>query len=56
VEPSANLEGSRVLVHQGHGHGLMNHSSKCTFQAIRDYFKDMRLLEVGKVYEPDREA
>jgi pimeloyl-ACP methyl ester carboxylesterase len=55
-EAAANLEGSRVVVHNGQGHGLMNHPSACTIRAIHDYFNDGTLPEVGTVCEPDQPA
>jgi hypothetical protein len=56
VEASANLEGSRVLAHQGHGHRLTNHPSKGTIKAVYDDFNERKPLEVGKVWEPDQKA
>lgn len=55
-EASANFKGSRLLVHNGHGHGLMNHPSNCTINAIHDYFNDGTLPEVGKVCDPNQRA
>lgn len=53
-EASANFLGSRLLVHNGHGHGVMNHPSACTVKAIHDYFNDGVLPDVGTVCEPDQ--
>ncbi|KAH7396098.1 Alpha/Beta hydrolase protein [Pyrenochaeta sp. MPI-SDFR-AT-0127] len=55
-EASANFKGSRLLVHNGHGHGLMNHPSACTIKAIHDYFNNGTLPDVGTVLPPKHEA
>ncbi|KAF2740823.1 putative hydrolases or acyltransferase [Polyplosphaeria fusca] len=55
-EAAANFHGSRLLVHNGHGHGVMNHPSTCTIKAIHDYFNDGTLPEVGTQCEPDQTA
>ncbi|KAH7413609.1 Alpha/Beta hydrolase protein [Phaeosphaeria sp. MPI-PUGE-AT-0046c] len=55
-DASANLPGSRLLVHNGHGHGVMNHPSNCTIKAIHDYFNDGTLPEVGAKCEPNQPA
>ncbi|THC94863.1 hypothetical protein EYZ11_005664 [Aspergillus tanneri] len=45
--------GSRLLVHNGHGHGVMNHPSECTIKAIGEYFANGTLPEQGMVCQPD---
>ncbi|KAJ4377477.1 hypothetical protein N0V83_000302 [Neocucurbitaria cava] len=55
-ETSTNFPGSRLVTHNGHGHGVMNHPSNCTIKAIHDYFNDGTLPEVGTVCEPNQPA
>ncbi|CAO2647322.1 Nn.00g082440.m01.CDS01 [Neocucurbitaria sp. VM-36] len=55
-ETSANFLGSRLVTHNGHGHGVMNHPSACTVKAIHDYFNNGKLPEVGTICEPDQSA
>ncbi|KAH6880366.1 TAP-like protein-domain-containing protein [Thelonectria olida] len=55
-ETSIAFKGSRVLVQNGFGHGAMNHSSKCTRQAIQAYFEEGTLPKIGDVCEPDQLA
>ncbi|KAH6629591.1 putative hydrolases or acyltransferase [Boeremia exigua] len=55
-EASANFPGSRMLVHNGHGHAVMNHPSACTIKAIADYFNEGTLPGVGTVCQPDKTA
>lgn len=55
-EASANFPGSRLVVQNGHGHGVRNHPSKCTNKVIADYFNDGTLPEVGKVCQTDKTA
>ncbi|PKY04117.1 alpha/beta-hydrolase [Aspergillus campestris IBT 28561] len=53
-EVSAGFKDSRVVVHEGHGHGIMNHPSACTIQAIKEYFSDGKLPEHGTRCKPDK--
>ncbi|RSM06178.1 hypothetical protein CEP52_005840 [Fusarium oligoseptatum] len=46
---SARFKGSRMLVHEGVGHGVTYHASNCTLDAIATYFRDGDLPEVGAV-------
>ncbi|KAL5355148.1 Alpha/Beta hydrolase protein [Aspergillus floccosus] len=55
-EISASFTGSRLVVHEGHGHGFMNHPSSCTIQAVREYFDDGKLPEHGTRCKPDKTA
>ncbi|KAF9885201.1 hypothetical protein FE257_000652 [Aspergillus nanangensis] len=55
-EVAAGFEKSRLLVHKGHGHGVMSHPSSCTIKAIGDYFANGTLPEIGTVCEPDQTA
>ncbi|PLB49313.1 alpha/beta-hydrolase [Aspergillus steynii IBT 23096] len=50
------FKGSRLLVHKGHGHGVMNHPSECTIKAIGAYFANGTLPEHGTVCEPIQPA
>ncbi|KAL2671271.1 hypothetical protein Neosp_013851 [[Neocosmospora] mangrovei] len=52
-EVSHRLRGSRVLVHDGVGHSVIQHPSKCTYQFIRDYFTDGTMPELGTVCKAD---
>jgi hypothetical protein len=48
------LERSVVLEHRGNGHGTDDlQKSHCTYQAIRDYFVDLKMPEQGSVCEVD---
>ncbi|CAM1505166.1 Fc.00g108030.m01.CDS01 [Cosmosporella sp. VM-42] len=55
-EVSAGFKGSRVLVHEGHGHGVMNHPSNCTIKAIGEYFANGTLPEHGTRCKPNQPA
>ncbi|XPT01449.1 hypothetical protein M3J09_010584 [Ascochyta lentis] len=55
-EASANFPGSRLVVQNGHGHGIRNHPSSCTNQVIADYFNDGTLPAVGTVCQTDKTA
>ncbi|KAF2629121.1 alpha/beta-hydrolase [Macroventuria anomochaeta] len=55
-EASANFPGSRLVVQNGHGHGVRNHPSSCTNKVIADYFNDGTLPDVGKVCQTDKTA
>ncbi|PSN59768.1 alpha/beta-hydrolase, partial [Corynespora cassiicola Philippines] len=50
------FKGSRMLIQNGHGHGVMNHRSECTVKAIREYFDSGVLPDYGTVCEPDKAA
>ena len=53
-ETSANFPGSRIVLQNGHGHGVRQHPSKCTYKAIADYFNDGVFPAVGTVCQTDR--
>lgn len=55
-EASANFPGSRLLVQNGHGHGVKNHPSKCTTKAMADYFIEGKLPDAGTVCQTDKSA
>ncbi|KAF7555946.1 hypothetical protein G7Z17_g1788 [Cylindrodendrum hubeiense] len=55
-ETSVRLKKSRVLLHEGVGHGSVNHPSKCINEAIKKYFVDGELPELGTVCKPDMSA
>ncbi|GAB1216694.1 hypothetical protein ATERTT37_005912 [Aspergillus terreus] len=55
-EISAGFTASRLVVHEGHGHGFMNHPSSCTIQAVREYFDSGKLPEHGTRCKPDKTA
>ncbi|EEU37837.1 uncharacterized protein NECHADRAFT_98068 [Fusarium vanettenii 77-13-4] len=50
---SSRFKGSRMLVHEGVGHGVTYHASNCTLDAIATYFRDGVLPEVGAVCKPN---
>ncbi|KAK7416622.1 hypothetical protein QQX98_005093 [Neonectria punicea] len=50
---SSRFRGSRMLVHEGVGHGVTSHASNCTLYAIAEYFIDGTLPEVGTVCKPN---
>ncbi|KAJ4246059.1 hypothetical protein NW762_013804 [Fusarium torreyae] len=55
-EMSSQLRGSRVVVHQGVGHGLINHSSNCTQDAVTRYFVDGKMPELNTTCLPNMNA
>lgn len=55
-EASANFPGSRLVVQNGHGHGILSHPSACTIKTIADYFNEGTLPEVGRVCQTDKPA
>lgn len=55
-EASANFKGSRLVVQNGHGHGVASHLSACTIKTIADYFNEGTLPEVGRVCQTDQSA
>lgn len=55
-EASTNFPGSRIVVQNGHGHGVRSHPSACTKKVIADYFIDGTLPDVGKVCQTDKTA
>ncbi|KAJ4179620.1 hypothetical protein NW755_012345 [Fusarium falciforme] len=46
-EASTRFNGSRVVVHEGEGHGIHGNPSVCTYAAIINYFKNGRLPKPG---------
>ncbi|KAF4978472.1 hypothetical protein FZEAL_5158 [Fusarium zealandicum] len=55
-DAASRWKGSRLLVHEGHGHGIMNHPSNCTIKAVREYFEDGTLPKLGTVCKPNKPA
>jgi hypothetical protein len=55
-ETSANFPGSRLVVQNGHGHGSMSHTSRCTLQVVANYFNDGTLPDAGTVCQTDKTA
>ncbi|KAM5354898.1 hypothetical protein ACJ41O_001544 [Fusarium nematophilum] len=55
-EASARYRDSRVIVHEGAGHGLTAHPSNCTNKAVQEYFDDGKIPEVGTVCKPNMSA
>ncbi|KAM5358639.1 hypothetical protein ACJZ2D_015123 [Fusarium nematophilum] len=55
-DASSRFNGSRLLVHEGVGHGVMKHPSNCTIQAIKNYFARGELPKVGTVCKPEKSA
>ncbi|KAM5344101.1 hypothetical protein ACJ41O_012638 [Fusarium nematophilum] len=55
-EASARFRGSKVVVHEGVGHGVLTHPSNCTEQVIREYFEEGQMPNVGKVCPPDQQV
>jgi hypothetical protein len=47
------FDGSGLLRHGGVGHGVMNHPSNCTSDAIRSYFLDGTLPDEEAICEPN---
>ncbi|KAL9561265.1 hypothetical protein ACKAV7_014620 [Fusarium commune] len=52
-EVSARFRDSRVLIYEGAGHGFTTHPSNCTNEAVRKYFDDGKLPEVGTTCKPN---
>ncbi|KAM5342231.1 hypothetical protein ACJ41O_015262 [Fusarium nematophilum] len=50
---SACLRESRVIAHEGVGHGVRFHSSSCTTDAIHQYFNKGKMPKVGLTCKPD---
>ncbi|KAF5026424.1 hypothetical protein F66182_1489 [Fusarium sp. NRRL 66182] len=55
-EVSARLRGSRVLIHEGIGHGINSHPSNCTDQAVAKYFVDGEMPRLNTTCKPDMPA
>ena len=55
-EAVVRFEGSALLTHGGHGHGVEKQPSKCTDQVIRAYFLNGSLPEEGMFCKPDTPA
>lgn len=55
-EASSNFPGSRIMVQNGHGHGVRNHPSDCTNEVVARYFGEGELPEVGKVCQTNKSA
>ncbi|KAJ4244786.1 hypothetical protein NW762_014363 [Fusarium torreyae] len=50
---SSRFNGSRLIVHEGAGHGFQNSPSTCTFEAVRKYFETGELPKLGTVCKPN---
>ncbi|KAF6821129.1 hypothetical protein CMUS01_11443 [Colletotrichum musicola] len=55
-ETSARIRNSRVIIHNGVGHGAITHPSNCTNEAIRQYFDEGKMPELGLTCEPEMNA
>ncbi|KAM6511130.1 hypothetical protein FALCPG4_016132 [Fusarium falciforme] len=53
---ASRFKGSRVLTHEGFGHGVMKQPSDCTKKAIRAYFQDGILPELGTKCKPNKSS
>ncbi|KAF4969871.1 hypothetical protein FZEAL_10153 [Fusarium zealandicum] len=53
---SSRFRDSRMLVHEGIGHGVTSHASNCTLNAISEYFQNGALPKVGTVCKPNMSA
>ncbi|KAJ4258178.1 hypothetical protein NW762_008323 [Fusarium torreyae] len=53
---SSRFRGSRMLVHEGIGHGVTSHPSNCTLDAIAAYFESGVLPKVGTRCKPNMRA
>ncbi|RGP64967.1 hydrolases or acyltransferase [Fusarium sporotrichioides] len=53
---SSRFGGSRLLVHEGAGHGFQNGVSKCTNEVVQRYFERDELPNLGMVCKADRNA
>ncbi|KAH8679398.1 Alpha/Beta hydrolase protein [Ilyonectria robusta] len=50
---ASRFRDSRMIVHEGIGHGVTSHASNCTLNAIADYFTEGTLPEIGTVCKPN---
>ncbi|KAF5662753.1 alpha beta hydrolase superfamily hydrolase [Fusarium heterosporum] len=55
-EISSRFRGSRVIVHEGVGHGILNHPSNCTEDAVRKYFVDGEMPKLNTTCKPNLPA
>ncbi|KAJ4257354.1 hypothetical protein NW762_008472 [Fusarium torreyae] len=55
-EVSARLQGSRVVVHEGIGHGFRSHPSECVNDIVAKYFNEGVLPEINTTCKPDMPA
>ncbi|KAJ4135112.1 hypothetical protein NW768_004729 [Fusarium equiseti] len=55
-EVSAQFRRSRLVVHKGVGHGVINHSSNCTNAIIAEYFIDGKMPKLNTTCSPDMTA
>ncbi|KAF4992838.1 hypothetical protein FGRMN_6890 [Fusarium graminum] len=55
-EISSRFRGSRVIVHEGVGHGILNHPSNCTEDAVRKYFVDGEMPKLNTICKPNLSA
>ncbi|KAF5004614.1 hypothetical protein FDECE_8889 [Fusarium decemcellulare] len=53
---ASRFRDSRMVVHEGIGHGVTSHASNCTLDIISEYFIDGTLPEVGTVCKPNMSA
>ncbi|KAF4336685.1 hydrolase or acyltransferase (alpha beta hydrolase superfamily) [Fusarium beomiforme] len=50
---SSQFPGSRVVVHEGVGHGLISHPSNCTEEIVKNYFVDGEMPKINTTCKPD---
>ncbi|KAF4429390.1 hydrolase or acyltransferase (alpha beta hydrolase superfamily) [Fusarium acutatum] len=50
---SAQFRGSRVVVHEGVGHGLMAHPSNCTQEIVKNYFVEGEMPKLNTTCQPN---
>ncbi|KAF4968772.1 hypothetical protein FSARC_3901 [Fusarium sarcochroum] len=55
-EISARMQGSRVVIHEGVGHGFVTHPSECVNDIVAKYFNDGELPEINTTCKPDTPA
>ncbi|RFN46292.1 hydrolase or acyltransferase (alpha/beta hydrolase superfamily) [Fusarium flagelliforme] len=55
-EVSTKFRGSRVVVHEGAGHGLIAHPSNCTNNIVVRYFIDGEMPKMNTTCSPDETA
>ncbi|KAJ9419112.1 TAP-like protein-domain-containing protein [Fusarium oxysporum] len=53
---SSRFNGSRLLVHEGAGHGFQKSVSKCTNKVVQRYFETDEFPKLGMVCKADRNS
>ncbi|KAG7404209.1 Tripeptidyl aminopeptidase [Fusarium oxysporum f. sp. rapae] len=53
---SSRFNGSRLLVHEGAGHGFQKSASKCTNEVVQKYFEKGEFPKLGMVCKADKNA